>query len=49
MSLETKAGFMNESIYSHEKPPIRVTIVGAVGCFKPLKKNKKIKNSAAVM
>lgn len=38
MSLETKAGFMNESIYSHEKPPIRVTIVGAVGCFKPFKK-----------
>lgn len=38
---------MNESIYSHEKPPIRVTIVGAVGCFKPLKKNKKIKKQCS--
>lgn len=39
-ALRPKAGFMNESVYPHEKPPMWVTIVGVVGCFEWLKKKK---------
>lgn len=42
VNLEThKAGFMNESVYLYEKPPMWVTIVGVVGCFEWFKKNSK--------
>lgn len=46
-ALRPKAGFMNESVYPHEKPPMWITIVGVVGCSEWLKKNKNV--DAAVM
>lgn len=45
-ALRPKAGFMNESAYPHEKPPMWVTIVGVVDCFEWFKKKKV---NAAVM
>ena len=46
-ALRPNAGFMNESVYPHKKPPMWVTIVGVVGCFEWYKKKKKL--NAAVM
>lgn len=44
-TLRPKAGFMNESVYLYEKPPMWVTILSVVGCFEWFKK----KVNAAVM